>query len=116
MALKLTKKPAQAMVTAEVSSKGMPISETASHEQVAMPPDSAAQAGSLEPWCEVGVEASYTHNLGNYRSARFGVSLRLPCLAAEVDQTFEFGKTWVDARMQDVINELTAEEGEEEDA
>ena len=31
------------------------------------------------PWCEVGVDASYTKNLGNYQSAKVGVTLKVPC-------------------------------------
>jgi hypothetical protein len=72
----------------------------------------AGQLMSIEPpppYCEVGFEVSYTHNLGNYESAKIGVSLKLPCLVPEIDEAFEYAKTWVDEKMNQVNAELKAE-------
>lgn len=56
-----------------------------------------------EPWCEVGVVAGQTINLGNYNSARISVSVKLPCKKADLDQTYDEAMEWVDERMSDLI-------------
>ncbi len=64
------------------------------------------EAQQLMPYCEIGFEASYTHNLGNYESARVNVSIKIPCLHGEIDEAFEYAKTWVDQKLNSVNAEL----------
>jgi hypothetical protein len=108
MPVKLTKKsPAIATLTKETSNKGVVVLENTDQEFVDVPDKVApSQKGHSGPWCEVGVEASYTHNLGNYQSARYGISLKVPCIIGEVNKVFEFTKAWVEERMQSAIEEL----------
>lgn len=106
MPVKFTKKPAKATVSEQTKNKGEAIAEQVKEEAVDLPDNLAAVQGSVGPWCEVGVDASYTHNLGNYQSARIGVSLKVPCLHPEVDDVFAFAKEWVDQRMQMMMEEL----------
>lgn len=107
MGLKITKKPAKATVSEQTKNKGEVIAEDVKEETVEIPAEVAASAdGSVGPWCEVGVDASYTHNLGNYQSAKIGVSIKVPCLHGEVDDVFNFSKEWVDQRMQTMMEEL----------
>lgn len=101
MALKLTKKAGTATINKEVKDKGTTISEDMKNEQVETP-----SKGNEGPWCEVGVEMSYTHNLGNYCSARVQVSLRLPCKHEEIDEVYEYAKEWTDNKLQGLIEEL----------
>jgi hypothetical protein len=103
MALKLTKKPAVATVTEQELKKGVVVAEQTTQEEVIAPSEAEITPG---PHCDVGVEMSYTHNLGNYESARVAVSLRIPCLPAEIDSVFDYGKAWVDSKMQTMIAEL----------
>jgi hypothetical protein len=56
--------------------------------------------------CEVGVDASYTHNLGNYQSCRIGVSLKVPCSIDEINGVYTMAKDWVDTRMSQLREEL----------
>lgn len=109
MGLKLTKKPATAMTTTEIKTKGTVVSEESKELQVTPPAEFAAVKGTSDPLCEVGVDMSYTHNLGNYTSARVAVSLKVPCLHAEVDEVFEFAKVWTDAKLNGLVAELTGE-------
>ena len=111
MALKITKKPAaQATVTTTVSDKKKVLSEDTKTETVA-PEEVGSNPGPVgEQMCEVGFEASYTHNLGNYQSARVQVSLRVPCLHAEIDSVYEFSEGWVNQRMEKLQGELASEE------
>ena len=110
MALKLTKtKKADAEITTLIKNGGEIISEKTKTEQVDVPVSSQVATGSDMPFCEVGVEASYTHNLGNFQSARVQVSLRVPCLPKEIDDTFSYAQKWVDNKLTGMVEELQGE-------
>lgn len=47
----------------------------------------------------VSVDYSLTMNLGNFESARIGVSVRVPCYKEEIDEAFEFASAWVEQRI-----------------
>jgi len=64
------------------------------------------EAQALEPFCEVGVEASFTKNLGNFQSARLQVSLKMPAKASELDETFVFSRDWVNSKLESMITDL----------
>lgn len=108
MPLKLTKKAPTAPtaeITKEVKEKGQTLSEDVKTETPKL--EGVAQKKTTEaPWCHVGFEASYTHNLGNYQSARIGISLVIPCPHDEIDEVFEVGKAWVDERLEKAVEEL----------
>jgi len=106
MGLKLTKKTATATEGVTVSDKKNVISEETNETSVALPPEAAAANGEEGPYCEVGFEASFTHNLGNYQSARVAVSLKVPCLHGELDQIFEFAEDWVNKKMEKINSEV----------
>ena len=93
MAITIKKKPAVATSKVEMKSKGETVSETSSQEAVDM---GGKKLESNKPWCEITVEASYTHNLGNYQSAKVGVHLMVPCLHNELDEVYDFTKDWVE--------------------
>lgn len=105
MALKIKSKPATATVSKQVSDKKTVISEDTKQEEVETPADPAP----TEQQCEVGVEMSYTHNLGNYQSARVQVSLKVPCVHAEIDEVYDYAKGWVETRLEGLVEELNAE-------
>ena len=67
------------------------------------------------PVCNVGVEASMTINLGDYNSVRIGCSLHLPCYHTEIDDVFEFGKQWVDDKMQQLRAEVDGPDPDDHD-
>ena len=105
MGLKITKKPATATITTEHKDKGEVIAEETQEEKVEMGHTLQAQA---KPWCEVGFEASYTHNLGNYKSTRVAVTLKVPCMHEEVDNVFDYAKTWVEEKLNPIVEELVS--------
>jgi hypothetical protein len=55
------------------------------------------------PTCEVGMESSFTMNLGNFQSARFGVSVKIPCAHTELDGVFTVAEAWVNAKMEELL-------------
>jgi hypothetical protein len=98
----ITKKPGVATVTKDHKKQGQTVAQDMAQEEVGEPK-------ILEgPTCNVGVDATFTKNLGNYESLRLGVSLHLPCYHNEIDDVFEFGKQWVNAKMESLIAELEA--------
>lgn len=93
----------------EVKGKGVKevlAENTVTKQEDPAPSHVVGQAGTLEPLCEVGMEASYTHNLGNFQSARVQVSLKVPCLHKEIDSAYAYAKEWVDAKIGEMKDEL----------
>jgi hypothetical protein len=107
MAIKLTKKPAEATVSVEKKDGGKPMVESQHQEPVAVPTKTNEKQDSAVPMAEVGLETSYTANLGNYQSAKVGVSLKVQCAVDEIDVVFDFTQNWVDTRMKKLIAEVT---------
>jgi hypothetical protein len=75
-------------------------------EQLVMEKEEVVHKGITIPkddLCVITVEGGHTANLGNYESARIGVSLQVPCSKSELDVTYEFATEWVSAKMQEAI-------------
>lgn len=53
---------------------------------------------------ELEIGAGKTINLGNYESARISVNLRVPCSKDTLEDTFNFAKGWVDAKMAAMLD------------
>ena len=112
--LKFTKPAGKAQTNVVVKDKKQVVSDNTTEETVQLP----AVAGNghtvpsvlevQEPMCEVGLEASYTHNLGDFRSSRVQVSLRVPCAKEDIDATFEQVNAWVEGRMEQLVNEMVS--------
>jgi hypothetical protein len=81
------------------------IGEDVTEEKVQLPVGSHPMVAA-KTLCEVGFEASYTKNLGDYQSAKVGVSLKVPCISAEVDDVFSYASDWVNAKLGKIVEEL----------
>ena len=102
MPVKFKNKPATAAISEEIKDKGVTIAEEKSEEVVEVPAEVTKPAATRAQLCEVAMEASYTHNLGDYKSARVGVYLMIPCRPSEIDQVYDYIESWVDKRMGDL--------------
>jgi len=103
--LKLKKPPqAEAVVTETTKVKGETVLDKSTTEPVDTPTEVTPEASEF-PWCEVGVEASYTMNLGDYNSTRLGVSLKMPSQVADLNKTFDYAKSWVEERLTSLVEE-----------
>ena len=110
------KKAAKAVVTKEIvdHKHGNVIESDFANEAVPLPPSLQGAKSTMimpspdkeNPNCEVGFDAGYTHNLGNYSSCRFGVSLKIDCEHAEIDEVFEYATEWVNGKMSKLREEL----------
>jgi len=108
MALKITSKKGTATVSKQMKYGPTVVSDESTQEEVAAPGDGSDFAsGQL---CEVGVNMSYTHNLGNYSSAKLGVSLKIPCPHSEIDAVYAYAKEWVDTKMMSLIKEINSKD------
>lgn len=106
MALKFKKNPPpQAETKVETKNKGVVLSEKNDTEKVDVPETVASPAPSAEPYCEVGFDASYTMNLGDYNSTRVSVSLKIPCRHSEIDDVFTYANEWVNGKMEALIDD-----------
>lgn len=54
----------------------------------------------------VTVEGSQTVNLGNYNSARVGVSVEWPCNIDQLDAAYEKASDWVSNKIMEAVKEL----------
>ena len=108
MTLKFKKPIPKETTVATQIEKGQVLSEETKQADVPAAEHMSASQGSADPWCEVGVEMSYTHNLGDYRSVRCQVTLKVPCLAPEIDEAFVDASKWVEARMDELVAEMTS--------
>lgn len=59
------------------------------------------------PTADIGCELSYTMNLGNFQSAKLGVSISAPSNLDpdSLDKTFEYLNKWCDAKLAHMIGE-----------
>jgi hypothetical protein len=104
MALKFTKKVGVATSTMQkVDNKNkVVLAETGENEQVS----TGETLVSVEPFCEVGIDVSFTKNLGNFESAKVGVSLRMPSTKEGLDETFEQITAWANGKIEKIVSEL----------
>ena len=80
------------------------VSEETANQKVDGP--SGKDLASAEPLAELGVEASFTKNLGNFQSAKVTVSLKLPSPFDELDSRFAFATDWVNGKLESLIADL----------
>lgn len=106
MGIKLKPKQAEAVETKTITESGQVISEDTETKQVEVPEEIQTSNVNATPGCEVGVDMSYTENLGNYRSARVGVSLKVTVAHEDIDEAFDYAKAWVDQRMETMVGEV----------
>lgn len=109
MALKIKPKaptPAATVTKEMVESGKVVATDTTPADVAGSPVELTATVG--HDWCSVGFEASYTHNLGDYRSARVAISITIPSPADEINGVFDFAKEWVNEKLTTSVEELIA--------
>lgn len=61
----------------------------------------------------VAVSMGQTINTGNYSSAKLGVIITMPCNVADIDETFDFSKTWANNKMEEMVEELLGDNNDD---
>jgi len=59
------------------------------------------------PTVNVGISLGLTVNIGNYENVKAQVSLHVPCSHEEIEDTYEFAKTWVDDKIEELQSEIS---------
>lgn len=88
-------KPVTADVTTSKSVKGQQIAEGSKSE--------VAHQGVFTDGTYITVEGGRTLNLGNYESAKIGVSVTIPCNKDSLDEAYEFGTKWVSDKIDEAV-------------
>lgn len=60
---------------------------------------------------KVSVDYALTINLGNFESAKIGVTVTVPCYREELDQAYEFAQAWAEERLTRERDSVTAGRG-----
>lgn len=68
------------------------------------------QLVSAAPMATVGVEASFTRNMGNFESVRLAVTLLMPSEPEKIEETFQFATEWVNEKMDELQAGLVGDE------
>lgn len=116
MALKIKSKAApapSATVTKDIEHNKQVTASTIDTVDVEVPEKAMGLAKgevavTKDDWCNVGFEASYTHNLGNFTSARVAVNISIPCPPGEINGVFDFAKEWVNEKLGVCVEELVS--------
>lgn len=86
---------AKATVTTENSKTGV----------ITFTEDMLYEVTSETPLCNVGFSAGCTRNLGDYNSFKVQISIHIPVPISGIDTAYQFGRAWVDEKMQEVLDE-----------
>lgn len=111
MAIKIAKKPAPVadVTKTEGTKKGeeeVITNQKTVKETLSTSPGAGQVVQQEKPWCNVGVGAGYTHNLGNFQFVKIDVRLNVPCEHTEINEVYDFAKSWVDERLNKEVEEL----------
>ena len=62
---------------------------------------------------EVTVDYSLTINLGNFESARIGITVMVPCYKEEIDDAYEYAAAWAEQKISQERDIITGKRSEE---
>lgn len=102
MALTIKKKQPVAAISVVHSEKGEVVTEQ--HHQEAVGEPVALLDG---PHASIEVSTSLTINLGKFNSVKVGVGITLPAALNELDDVFEYGRDWMNAKMEQLAADVS---------
>jgi hypothetical protein len=92
----LQTKPVAGEVSTSKSSGGAIIAESLGETQTLNP-------GVFSDGMSITVEGGRTLNLGNYESARIGVTITVPCSKDTLDDAYTFATQWVSDKIDEAV-------------
>ena len=119
MGLVIKKKPILATSSVVHSEGGQVVTEQHQQEEVAPPPGATPQAlsgakpGPADgpqlggPHATIDVSTSLTINLGKYNSVKVAVGITLPAALNELDDVFEYGRAWMNTKMEQLAADVS---------
>lgn len=94
----LHSKPVTGMVSTSKAQSGQPVAESLSETQTLHP-------GVFTNGMSITVEGGRVMNLGNYETARIGVSITVPCSKDTLDDAYQYATAWVSERIEEAIKD-----------
>ncbi len=97
----LVSKPVTSEITVSKSTKGVVTDEK-------VKPTTVEHPGATTPYGTgmiITVEGGKTVNLGNFNSAKIGVSISVPCNMASLEDAWDFGSNWVSKKIDEAVAE-----------
>jgi hypothetical protein len=92
----LTAKPVVAHVSTSKAVKGAEVASSVEESKT-------LHKGVFTDGTLITVEGSRTLNLGNYESARVGVTLTVPCTKDTVDDAYEYATNWITGKIEEAV-------------
>jgi hypothetical protein len=92
----LQTKPVTGMVSSSKAVSGQTIAETASESKTLNP-------GVFTNGMSITVEGGRVMNLGNYETARIGVTITVPCSTATLDEAYAYATEWVSSKIDEAV-------------
>ena len=99
----LASKPVTAMVTSDKVVSGQTVAQSASESQVLHPGMFATNGMSIT------VEGGRVLNLGNYETARIGVTITVPCSPETLEHAYQFATDWVSGKIEETVKDAKGE-------
>lgn len=95
-------KPIVGMATTQKTSGGEPLPGGIEESETVHP-------GVFTDGMSITVEGGRTINLGNYESAKIGVSITVPCDKDTLNDAYDFGTEWVSSKINEAITMVKGE-------
>jgi hypothetical protein len=92
----LQTKPVTGMVSSSKSVAGKEVAASASETQTLHP-------GVFHNGMSITVEGGRVINLGNYETARIGVTITVPCDKDSLNEAYAFGTAWVSEKIDEAV-------------
>ena len=92
----LKTQPMQGMVSTSKAVSGQTMAESAPESQT-------LHQGVFTDGTSITVEGGRVLNLGNYETARVGVSITIPCNVGSLDETYHFATEWVSGKIEEAL-------------
>ena len=94
----LTTQPVTGMVSSSKAVSGQPVAESAAESKTIHP-------GVFTDGMSIRIEGGRVINLGNYETARIGVTITVPCTKDSLDEAYAFATGWVSEKIEEAVNQ-----------
>lgn len=99
---------AKASTTVDTAHKGQQQTSATNNETVKTGETGTVNAANL---LRLRVEGGQTFNLGDYNSAKVGVSIEVPTTFKALEKAYEFASNWVSGKIEEVAKSITGGQG-----
>lgn len=94
----LQTKPVTGMVSTSKAVSGNPIAESASESKTLHP-------GVYNDGMSITIEGGRVINLGNYETARIGVTITVPCSKDTLEEAYTYATEWVSEKIEAAVKD-----------